>query len=84
MRALVRKTGNSWAVIIPKRILAQVGVEVGDSLDLRLDDGRIVLEPTKRHARAGWADAAKRIAEAGDDALVWPEFGNLGDANLKW
>jgi antitoxin MazE len=43
-----------------------------------------VLAPLKRHPRAGWAKAAKCIAEAGDDALVWPEFGNAGDAELKW
>jgi antitoxin MazE len=84
MRAPVRKMGNSSGVILPKPILTQLGVEAGDDLDLSLDEGRIVLAPTKRHPRAGWADAAKRIAEAGDDALVWPEFGNAGDADLKW
>ncbi len=84
MRAPVRKMGNSSGVILPKPILTQLGVEAGDDLDLSLDEGRIVLVPAKRHPRAGWADAAKRIAEARDDALVWPEFGNTGDANLKW
>lgn len=84
MRTTVRKMGNSSGVIIPKPILAQIGVEAGDDLDLSLDDGRIVLAPAKRHPRAGWADAAKKIAENGDDALVWPEFGNADDANLEW
>ncbi len=59
-------------------------VEAGDDLDLSFDEGRIVLVPAKRFAREGWADAAKRIAEAGDDALIWPEFGNAGDTDLKW
>jgi antitoxin MazE len=84
MRAPVRKLGNSSGVIIPKPILAQIGIEVGDDLDLSLDDGRIVLAPMKQHPRAGWAEAAKRIADAGDDSLVWPEFGNSGDDELKW
>jgi antitoxin MazE len=84
MRVLVRKLGNSSGVIIPKPILVQIGVEVGDDLDLLLDDNRIVLAPVKRHPRAGWAKAAKCIAAAGDDAPVWPEFGNAGDAELKW
>jgi antitoxin MazE len=84
MRASLRKMGNSSGVIIPKPILAQLGIEAGDDLDLLLDDGRIVLVPTRRHPRAGWAEAASRIAETGDDALVWPEFGNAGDADLKW
>ena len=84
MRASVRKMGNFSGIILPKPILTQLGVEAGDDLDLSLDGGRIVLVPAKRHPRAGWADAAKRIVEAGDDALVWPEIGNAGDADLKW
>jgi antitoxin MazE len=34
--------------------------------------------------REGWAEAAKGIAEAGDDALVLGEFGNLADEDLVW
>ncbi|HKN00296.1 MAG TPA: AbrB/MazE/SpoVT family DNA-binding domain-containing protein [Candidatus Binataceae bacterium] len=84
MRAPLRRMGNSSAIIIPKPILAQIGVASGDDLDLSLDEGCIVLKPVKRHPRAGWADAAKRLAEAGDDAMIWPEFGNAGEADLKW
>jgi len=84
MRAPIRKMGNSSGIIIPKPILRQIGVEAGDDFDLSLDDGRIVLVPARRHPRTGWADAAKRIAETGDDALVWPEFGNAGDVDLEW
>jgi len=84
MRAPVRKFGNPSGVVIPKPILVQIGVEVGDDLDLSLDDNRIVLAPVKQHPRVGWAKAAKSIAEGGDDALVWPEFGNASDAELKW
>ena len=84
MRAAVRRMGNSSGVIIPKPILTELGIEAGDDLDLSLDEGRIVLAPAKRNPRAGWAAAAKRINEAGDDALVWPEFANEDDADLKW
>jgi antitoxin MazE len=83
MRTAVRKIGNSSGVIIPKLILAQIGVEAADDLDLSLDADRIVLAPVRRHPRAGWAEAAKRIADAGDNTLVWPEFGNADDANLE-
>jgi antitoxin MazE len=34
--------------------------------------------------RANWAEAARKIAEAGDDALVMGEFGNQADAELAW
>ena len=84
MKAVVRKMGNSSGVIIPKPILAQIGTEMGDDFDLSLDEDRIVPAPTRRHPRTGWADAAKRIADAADDALVWSELGNADDADLEW
>jgi hypothetical protein len=34
--------------------------------------------------RAGWAEVAAEIASTEDDGLAWPEFGNDGDAALKW
>jgi antitoxin MazE len=32
----------------------------------------------------GWAEAARSIAEAGDDELVMGEFGNAEDSELVW
>jgi antitoxin MazE len=84
MRAIVRKLGNSSGVIIPKPLLGEVGVEVGDAFDVTLEEGRIVLAPVSRRPRAGWARASQEIAQAGDDALVWPEFSNVGDDDLVW
>jgi antitoxin MazE len=51
---------------------------------MTLEQGRIVLIPVERHARARWAEASRELAEAGDDALVWPEFGNADDEILDW
>lgn len=84
MRAAVRKLGNSSGIIIPKSLLAEFGVAAGDTLDMTIEEGRIVLAPVKRHARAGWAEASRNLAEFGDDALVWPEFGNAEDETLIW
>jgi antitoxin MazE len=83
MRIQIRRMGNSSGIIIPKPILDQIGIAAGDDVELCHDDNRILLTPA-RPARAGWADAAKRIAESGDVALVWPEFGNADVANLEW
>jgi antitoxin MazE len=74
MRAAVRKLGNSSGVIIPKSLLRDLGMAEGDPVEMTLEAGRIVLVPIKRRARGGWAEAARNIAEARDDALVWPEF----------
>jgi antitoxin component of MazEF toxin-antitoxin module len=54
--------GNSSAIIIPKLIMTQIGIETGDDRDLPLDGDRIVLSRAKRHPRSGRADASKRIA----------------------
>jgi antitoxin MazE len=82
VRAAIRKLGNSSGVIIPKTMLAELGVAAGDAIDLSLDDGRIAITPVRRRPREGWAEAFRELAEAGDDALVWPEFGNDEDADL--
>jgi hypothetical protein len=43
-----------------------------------------VLTPAARRTRVGWAEASRKIAHAGGDALVWPEFGNAEDKALEW
>jgi len=65
-------------------MLAELGVAAGDAIDLSLEDGRIAIIPVRRRPREGWAEAFRELAEAGDDALVWPEFGNDEDAHLTW
>jgi len=84
MQAVVRKLGNSAGVIIPKPLLGEIGVEIGDVFDVKIEEGQIILAPVSRRPRAGWAPASQEIAQAGDDALVWPEFGNAGDEELVW
>ena len=84
MRAQLRRMGNSSGVIIPKPVLAQLGVTAGDSLDLAVEAGRLVLAPAPAHPRTGWAEAARQLAEASDDAPAWPLFGNEDDADLRW
>ncbi len=76
--------GNSAGIILPKPVLEELGVGVGDDLSLSLEKNWIILVPAKPHPRAGWAEAAKHLAAVGDDGLIWPEFGNLGDDHLEW
>jgi antitoxin MazE len=84
MQTAVRKVGNSAGVIIPKSLLAQVGLSAGDAVDISLENGRLVLAPVQPAKRVGWAEASRAIAATGDDALVWPEFTNAHDDALKW
>ena len=82
MEVAIRRMGNSQGVVIPKPILAQVGLT--DTADLRVHDGVIEIRPVQRNPRAGWADDAKRVAASQSGALVWPEFGTDGDDELNW
>ena len=82
MEVAIRKMGNSQGVLIPKPILAQLGLE--GTADLQVRDGVIEIRAIRRNAREGWADDARQIADQGDDALVWPAFANDGDNELVW
>ena len=82
MKISIRRMGNSQGVIIPKPLLAQAGLE-GEA-EVTVEKGAIVLRKPSSGLREGWAEASKRVAAQGDDALVWPEFGNEADADLKW
>ncbi len=84
MKSAVRKIGNSSGVIIPKPFLAEIGSKPGDKVDMLVEDGRIIITPVRSEPRAGWPEDAKRVADEGDDALVWPEFSNEDDRELKW
>jgi antitoxin MazE len=82
MQVAIRKMGNSQGILIPKPILSQIGLE--GTADLRLKNGVIEIRPIKRNPRVSWALDSQRIAQTGDDKLVWPEFGNKGDVELVW
>ena len=82
MRTPLRRIGNSHGILIPKPLLAQAGFE--DEVEMTFEQGAIVLRKPRPQVRTGWADASKLIAGAGHDEIEWPEFGNLGDGELRW
>jgi antitoxin MazE len=84
MKTAIRKMGNSQGVIIPKPLLTEIGAAANDQVDIKVEQGRIVIAPVKDDPRAGWAEDSKRLAEAGESGLVWPEFRNTGDEKLEW
>ena len=84
MRTALRRMGNSAGMIVPKAILTELGSEIGEHFDIAVENGRIVAAPVRAAVRAGWAEAARALAEAGDDAPVWPQFANDGDDALTW
>jgi antitoxin MazE len=82
MLTTLRKLGNSQGVIIPKPLLAQIGLT--HEAELKVENGAIVLRPARRNAREGWDEACQAIAADPEEGLAWPEFGNESDADLTW
>ena len=78
----IRRVGNSRGIIIPKPMLKDAGLE--KEAEVALEHGAIVLRKPRRNPRQGWAEASRRIAQSGDDKLIWPEFANRDDGNLQW
>ncbi len=78
--------GNSTGMILPKPILKLLGVESGASMELVVEDGRVIATPIRNGVRHGWeADAQRLGAEQLDaDASAWLGFSNDVDGNLGW
>ena len=43
--ALEVRVGRKRTIVIPKRVAEMLGIEEGSRLEMRVEDGRIVLEP---------------------------------------
>ncbi len=82
MHVSIRPFGNSRGIVIPKPMLAQLGLV--DGADLTVENGALVIRKPALPARAGWADAAKAVALANDDGLLLGEFANEGDEDMAW
>ena len=79
---IVRRIGNSLGVVIPKPVLAQVGLS-GEA-EMTVERGAIVLRKPRKAARSGWGEVAKSIAKRGEDEILMGEFANAADAELEW
>jgi antitoxin MazE len=69
MKSQVRKLGNSQGVIIPKPLLDEIGVKIGDPVELKVNKkGRLVIAPARGAPRAGWAADSQALAQGGEPA----------------
>ena len=48
MKAIVKKWGNSASIRIPAPILAAAALRIDQEVDVREEDGRIVIEPVSQ------------------------------------
>jgi antitoxin MazE len=67
MKARLVRIGNSRGVRIPKPVIEEAGLE--EDVELQVLGNTVVIR-SRATARAGWADAARRMREAGHDRLL--------------
>ena len=84
MKTRIVRIGNSQGVRIPKPLLEESGIrgEVG----LEVNEGTIIIRSAER-VRAGWDEAFRAMAEAGDDELLDPHLGSgssWDDTGWEW
>lgn len=66
MKTRLVRIGNSRGLRLAKPLIQQLGFE--DEVDMRAEGGALVIRPS-RAVRAGWADAAARLAATGEGLL---------------
>ena len=84
MEIAIRNIGNSKGVVLPKPLLAQVGLDEQATANIAVENGAIVLRKPAKAVRAGWSEAAAAVCAQGGDGLLMGEFGNLDDSELTW
>lgn len=81
MRSKIVRIGNSQGVRLPKLMIEQAGL--AKEVDLRVEAGQIVIA-APRKARAGWAEAAQRAHQAGDDRLEATGSTRFDQTEWEW
>ena len=96
IRAILESAVNPEGRVKLGTLLAEIGREVGGidleierdktptEAELTVEDGALVLRQPANPPRSGWGEASQALAEAGDDALLLPEFAHEMDEELVW
>ncbi len=85
MQTALRKMGNSTGMILPQSILKEIGASTGAKMDVRVQDGKLIITPLADSIRAGWAESAADVGGHADhESDTWQGFSNADDADLTW
>ena len=82
MHARIVRIGNSRGLRIPRALLEECGIR--ETVELKVEQGCLVVRPV-RGVREGWEEAAREMAERGDDHLLDPESPTeFDEADWEW
>ena len=78
MKARLIRIGNSRGVRLPKPLIEEAGLS--DEVEVRVRGGTVVISASTP-VRKGWAEAARKLRQRGDDRLVDAPAGTKFDAS---
>ena len=82
MRARLIRIGNSRGVRLPKPVIEEAGLE--EQVELQVRGGTVVIT-SRRPPRTGWAEAARRLRELGEDQLLdRPTTTRFDEKEWRW
>jgi len=82
MKARIVRIGNSRGIRLPKSLIEQAGL--GEEVELRVQEGAILIQATTG-TRAGWAAAAQRLAaEEGGGIVDEPTPTRFDETEWRW
>lgn len=82
MKLRLVRIGNSRGVRLPKPMIEEAGLE--DEVEVQVRGSAVVISSRQR-PRAGWAEAARRMRERGDDRLLdAPTPTRFEDEEWRW
>ncbi|RYY24012.1 MAG: AbrB/MazE/SpoVT family DNA-binding domain-containing protein [Sphingobacteriaceae bacterium] len=67
MKSSIITIGQDEGIILPPELLQQLHLSSASSVEIEVENGKIIIKPELRH---GWAEAAKRMNANGDDKLL--------------
>jgi antitoxin MazE len=67
MKARLVQIGNSRGIRLPKTLLSEA--QLDDEVELKAKPGCIIIRSSRR-PRAGWAEAAQKMRQRGEDRLI--------------
>lgn len=80
MKSSIIMIGQDEGVILPPKILQQLHLSSASTVEIEIENGKIIIKPEPRQ---GWAEAAKQMNAAGDDELLLKDLPNEFDKD-EW
>lgn len=73
----VRKIGNSYGILLSKKLLEQAKMK--DEVKLSFSDNKIIIEAVKENPREGWEEMLIKAGSLEDTERPYEDFSNKFD-----